>query len=632
MCGIAGIVDLDGAPIDRSLLDKMGESLRHRGPDAQGVFVDDRGAPSVGFVHRRLSIIDLSRRADQPIAGEDGSVCVMLNGEIYNFAQLRSELEKRHTFRSRGDTETIVHGYEEQGDDVVHRLDGMFAFALWDAGRRRVLLARDVFGKKPLYYAVAGRRLLFASEIKGILAAGFAAEPAVENLPEYLAFGYVPTPRTFFRGVCKLPPSCTLAVDRNGVGDPRPYWDLRFPPEGEAKPVSEGEAVEETSRLLVAAVKKRLVSDVPLGVLLSGGVDSSGVASIAAELAGGHVRTFCVGFEGDNLFDERPYAEAVARHIGSEHHSEVVHPDASALLETLIHHHDEPFGDSSALPTYLVAQAARRHVTVVLNGDGGDEAFAGYDRFQAALLAERTPQIAVGLGRLLFGAVPRGLGARHPLRRAQRFADKAARPFVERVFAWSTFSDRDDLRELGGDGLADPHVLLGSYRQTLRTLDASTPKASVLSRLLYLNARTYLLDDLLPKMDRMTMAHGLEARSPFLDRALFEYAALLPDAYKRRGRRGKIVLKKALAPRIPDTILRRPKQGFGVPLGRWFRTDLKELVADTLLGSPRFGAVIPPAPVRRLVALHQSGERDAGHQLWVLVTLELWLRRHSFSF
>ena len=221
MCGIAGIVDLDGAPIDLSLLDRMGESLRHRGPDAQGLFVDEQGAPSVGFVHRRLSIIDLSRRADQPIAGEDGSVCVMLNGEIYNFAQLRSELEKRHTFRSRGDTETIVHGYEEQGDDVVPRLDGMFAFALWDARRRRALLARDVFGKKPLYYAVAGRQLLFASEIKGILAAGFAARPAASNLPEYLAFGYVPTPRTFFRGVCKLPPSCTLAVDRNGVGDPR---------------------------------------------------------------------------------------------------------------------------------------------------------------------------------------------------------------------------------------------------------------------------------------------------------------------------------------------------------------------------------------------------------------------------
>lgn len=628
MCGIAGIVDLDGAPIPRELLAQMGASLRHRGPDAEGIFVDERHAPSVGFVHRRLSIIDLSRRADQPIAGEDGTVRAMLNGEIYNFAHLRSELEKRHTFSSRGDTETIVHGYEEEGDDVVSRLDGMFAFALWDARRRRVLLARDIFGKKPLYYAVAGRRLVFASEIKGILAAGVAPEPAIENLPEYLAFGYVPTPRTFFRGIRKLPPATTLAVDASAVGEPRRYWDLRFPAEGEAKAIGENEAIEATRSGLVSAVKKRLVSDVPLGILLSGGVDSSGVAAIAANLLPGRVKTFCIGFEDDSGFDERPYAQAVARHIGAEHHAEVVRPDAAALVETLVHHHDEPFGDSSALPTYLVAQVARRHVTVVLNGDGGDEVFAGYDRFYAALLAERVPAFAVGLARAALRPVRRGLPASHPLRRLQRFADKASRPFEERVFSWSTFSDTDDLEQLGGASLADPERLLSSFHEAFA---ACTPGASVLSRLLHLNARTYLLDDLLPKMDRMTMAHGLEARSPLLDRALFEFAASLPDNLKRRGRLGKVVLRKALAPWIPKAILNRPKRGFGVPLGRWFRTDLRTLVSDTLLDRPRFAGAIPPASVRRLVDQHQTAERDAGHQLWVLLTLELWLRRHGFA-
>ncbi len=638
MCGLAGIVDLDGAPIARSELSAMGASLCHRGPDAEGIFVDESAAPSVGFVHRRLAIIDLSRRADQPLASEDGAVRAMLNGEIYNFAQLRAALQARHVFASQGDTESVVHGYEEHGDAIFARLDGMFALALWDARRRRVLLARDPFGKKPLYVARSanGRRLFFGSEIKALLAAGVPVAAAAENLGEYLAFGYVPSPRTFFRGIEKLPPSSFTAIDAHGIEAPQRYWELRFPAQGEAAAMSEQEAIERTDALLVAAVRKRLVADVPLGILLSGGIDSSGVAAIAAAAArasgGPAVRTFCVGFE-DATFDERPYAAAVAQHIGADHHAELVKPDAAALIETLIAHHDEPFGDSSALPTYLVAQVARRHVTVALNGDGGDEAFAGYDRFYAALLAERLPAPAIALADRtlrLFGSGQ--LPNRHPLRQAQRFAAKASRPFLERYFAWSTFNDVADVAQLAGAATADPQRLLSSWRETLATLDAAQPRASVLSRLLYLNARTYLLDDLLPKMDRMTMAHGLEARSPFLDRDLFAFAASLPDRFKRSGREGKVVLRKALVDRLPPGILRRPKQGFGVPLGRWFREDLRELAHDTLLDRPRYRGLIPVDNVRRVLASHETRERDNGHALWILLTLELWLRRHGLSF
>jgi asparagine synthase (glutamine-hydrolysing) len=627
MCGIAGIVTFDGRDPDGGRLRAMGDCLRHRGPDAAGYHVDASAAPAAGLVHRRLSIIDLSPAADQPLPNEDGTVRVLLNGEIYNFQELRSGLASRHTFRSQGDTEVIAHLYEERGDDAVAALDGMFALALWDARARRLLLARDHFGKKPLYYWHDADRLVFGSEIKALLAAGVPVEMAEENLGEYLAFGYVPTPRTLFRGIRKLPPASLLVADASGVAEPRAYWDLRFPPAGEAAKVGLDEASGRVRELLTAAVRRRLVADVPLGLLLSGGVDSAAIAALMARLVPGKVRTFTVGFEGDAFFDERPYAESVARHVGTDHHASVVRPQAAELLETLVHHHDEPFGDSSALPTYLVAREARTRVTVALNGDGGDETFAGYDRFHAALLADRIPAPFAHALRLASRLVPEGASPHGTRRRLRRFADKAVLPFDERIFAWSSFFDLPALRALDGDHVVDRDRILSSYRQALERCAG----ASLLSRLLYLNARTYLLDDLLPKMDRMSMAHGLETRSPMLDRALIEYVAGLPDPLKRRGGRGKIVLKKAVADLLPPGIVARRKHGFGVPLGEWFRGELKGRAEALLLDRPRLARWLRPEAVRRLLAEHLSGRGDRGHQLWTLLTLELWLRQHRIG-
>jgi len=627
VCGLAGILTFDGAAVEHATLAAMGDSLRHRGPDAAGYHTEAVASPGIGLVHRRLSIIDLSTAADQPLPNEDGSVLVLLNGEIYNFRELRSGLAGRHSFRSHGDTEAIAHLYEDRGEDAVAALDGMFALVIWDARSRRLLLARDHFGKKPLYYWHDARRLVFGSEIKALLAAGVPAEMAEENLGEYLAFGYVPTPRTLFRGIHKLPPASLLVADAAGVGPARAYWDLRFPPAGEATPVRLRDAADRVRDLLFAAVRKRLVADVPLGLLLSGGVDSAAVAAIMARLVPGRVKTFTVGFEGDAFFDERPHARRVARDLDTEHHASVVRPEAGALLETLLDHHDEPFGDSSALPTYLVAREARAHVTVALNGDGGDETFAGYDRFHAALLADRIPSPLAHALRAAARLVPEGPSHHTRRRRLRRFADKAALPFDERIFAWTSFFDLPALRALDADHVADRDRVLSSYREALER----SAGASLLSRLLYLNARTYLLDDLLPKMDRMTMAHGLEARSPMLDRSLIEYVAGLPDRLKRRGGRGKIVLKKAVADMLPREILSRPKHGFGVPLGEWFRGELKTRVEALLLDRPRLARWLRPEAVRQMFTEHLSGRSDRGHQLWTLLTLELWLRKHRIG-
>ncbi|MET0556518.1 MAG: asparagine synthase (glutamine-hydrolyzing) [Vicinamibacteria bacterium] len=627
MCGIAGILSFSGAPIDEARLRRMAGAIAHRGPDAEGIWLDARGTPSVGLAQRRLSIIDLSHEADQPLANEDGSVVAVLNGEIYNFAELRRAQEGRHRFRSHGDTETIVHGYSDQGDRIVESLDGMFALALWDARRRRLLLARDPFGKKPLYYWSDGRELLFASEIKALFAGGAPAAFEASGLPEYLAFGYVPTPRTLYRDVFRVPPASTMAADAGGLAPARPYWDLQFPREGEARRVSLAEAAEGVRERLAAAVKKRLVADVPLGVLLSGGVDSAAVLAYATRAAGAPMRTFTLGFEGPSFYDERAAAAAMARHAGALHHEDVVRPQAASLLETLLHHHDEPFGDSSALPTYLVAKAAREHVTVVLNGDGGDETFAGYERVRAEQIAHRVPRPLRALLRAAVRALPRGRTSYGTLRRLHRFAEKSALPFLERTLAWHSFFEPQTLRDLGRDRAIDLEGVLASYRDVL----SRVPHASHLSRLLYLNVRAYLLDDLLPKMDRMSMAHGLEARSPFLDKELTTYAASLPDAYKRRGAVGKVVLKEALRGLVPDDVLTRPKQGFGLPLGEWFRGELAPLVADTLLDRPRLAAHLRADTVRRLYDEHRSGRADRGHALWTLLVLELWLRKHGFE-
>lgn len=624
MCGIAGLLSKDPSFTRATATgEAMAFTLRHRGPDDSGVMVARHGSGAVALAHRRLSIIDLSPAGHQPMPNEDGRVQCVLNGEIYNFESLRALLTGRHAFRSRTDTEVIVHGYEEWGESVTEKLDGMFAIALWDARKEQLLLARDRFGKKPLFWARDDRGFYFASEIKAILAAGFKAEMAEEALPEYLALGYVPTPRTMFRSVYSLPPGSYAVVDATLSCNPQTYWDWPMPGRSgsafRGTPEEAGRGIETT---LSEAVRKRLVSDVPLGVLLSGGVDSTAVALHAQKLSASPIRTFTVGFQGDPEHDERPFAKLVAQTLGTTHTESILDAQATpTLIDTLLHHHDEPFGDSSALPTYLVSAEARRHVTVVLNGDGGDEIFAGYPRFGAALFASRIPQPVRVAGSGLIQALTFG-GRFFP--GAARFARKAALSAPESLFEWCSWFDRDQIGRLVGRTGMDRDPAASYFAAFNRSEGAET-----LNRLLYTNARTYLLDDLIPKMDRMTMAHGLEARSPFLDTDLAVLAASMPDHYKWRGRAGKRLLKASVAPHFPPGFLDRKKQGFAVPLDRWFRDELRPFMEDTIGPGSRLRQHLNGPEIDTLMKDHLGGHQDHGSRLWTLLTLQLWLEKYA---
>jgi len=606
----------------------MAETLAHRGPDAGGTHLDGR----VALAHRRLSIIDLSHAADQPIANEDGSVLLVFNGEIYNFRELRRELEGRHRFRSNGDGEAIVHLYEERGDDAVAMLDGMFAFALWDARRRRLLLARDRSGKKPLFYHDGPRLFAFASEVKALL-----KNPAVPHLrdesalPLYLTYGYVPTPGTFYRNIRSVPPGHRLAATEAGIEGPTPYWRPRF----RNGAVADDREAEETFRtLLTAAVRRRLISDVPLGAFLSGGLDSSSVVALMAEQASGRVKTFTIGFAGGKDYDEREHARAVADRFGTEHTEFVVEPKALDLVDRLVWHHDGPFGDSSAIPTYLLCELTRRHVTVALNGDGGDEVFGGYLRFYGGALSEPVPRGLFRLAAVAIGLLPEPGDRRHPLRFAKRFAEAGSLPLAERYLRWNGYFT-SGLPELLRPELR-PHAasprLLESYAGPLERARWSAPagRASTLSRLLQLNFETYLLDDLNVKMDRMSMAHGLETRSPFLDTALVEFGASLPDRLRMHLGTGKVLLRRAMKDTLPPSILSRGKRGFGVPLGAWFRGELADSVKERLLDarSPIY-EYLEPEPVAAIVRRHGAAAADLSAQIWALLTLESWLRQES---
>ena len=622
MCGFCGIIDTGGAPVQSSLA-PMADALRHRGPDAYGAFEDHGAAPSLALGHRRLSIIDLSEAANQPLSNGAGTIWAALNGEIYNFQDLRRQLEPKYEFRTNGDTEVIIHGYSEWGEEVVARLDGMFAFALWDGARRRLLLARDRFGKKPLYWHQHGQRVFFGSEIKALLAAGVVAEMEPQNLPEFLALGYVPGPRTLFKGIESFPPASFVVIDQAGVGTLREYWRWTFPRAGHALSMPREEARAQVLALLEAAVKRRLVSDVPLGVLLSGGVDSSAVAVLAQRHTPGRLRTFTVGFSSDSRYDERPYAATVAKMLDTDHHETLVEARAAELLDELVHHYDQPFGDSSALPTYLVAREARRHVTVVLNGDGGDEVFAGYQSFRAALLAAKLGGAGLGLAQAV-STLLRAIGFRGGrLQQAARFLEKARRGKESSFLAWSSFMDETEVRRFAPQWF-DASRLLTSYHHAF----SQQPASSLLSQLLYVNSRTYLLDNLLPKMDRMAMAHGLEARSPFLDTALAEFVASLPDDFKRQGAQGKVILREGLAPLFPAAFLDRKKQGFGVPIHSWFRSELKDMAIELLGSGARLFRYLDKATITAVLEDHLSEKVDRGDRLWSLLTLELWLRRH----
>lgn len=625
MCGITGWANLDSrtSPPDgaRELLHSMCERMVHRGPDSEGLLV----SAGVALGMRRLAIIDLIS-GEQPVYNEDQSVAVVLNGEIYNYRELRAELERRgHSFRSQSDTEVLPHLYEEFGDAMVERLNGMFAFALWDSRRRRLLLARDRFGEKPLYWGVFENTLLFASEPKVLL-----AHPAVKTslnlqaLRQYISFDYVPAPLSIYKDINKLPASHTLTLE-DGRIETNCYWRLSY--KTTQPPPSEAEAAEHLRELLAESVRMRLVSDVPLGVLLSGGVDSSTIAALAVEASSEPVKTFSISF-AESSFDESSYARAVAKFLGTDHHEERLSADLAAnLVGEIGSWMDEPFSDSSLVPTYLLSRFTRKHVTVALGGDGGDELFAGYPMYRGHRLAEiytRVPGfLRNGLIEPLVRALPvktKNLSFDY---KALRFITGAKYDQVTRHHVWFGSFTPDEQQELLTDearGDSDGDV----YRDARRML-SECDSTDVVEQMQSLDTRLYLAEDILTKVDRASMAVSLEVRAPFLDQRVAEFAASLPASYKLRGRQTKYILKRAIADSLPSFVTRRGKKGFGVPVAEWLKGKLRPLARDLL--SPervRRAGVFNPEYVTRLQDEHERGMANHRKLLWTLLMFELW--------
>jgi asparagine synthase (glutamine-hydrolysing) len=624
MCGIAGIAHIDPAyPVDQHLLRRMTTVMSHRGPDAGGLHIGH----GMALGHRRLSIIDLST-GDQPIFNEDRSIAVVFNGEIYNFHELRPRLQARgHRFATLSDTEVIVHAYEEVGPDCVSWLRGMFAFALWDERRRRLLLARDRVGKKPLYYTHDSERIAFASELKGLLQDG-ALKRAVtaEALQQYFALGAVQAPTTIFQSVAQLPPAHYLVWEQ-GEARLHEYWDV---PLGGAVPRSEAQALEEFAEVLDQAVRVRLISDVPLGAFLSGGVDSTAVVESMARLSDVPVVTTSVGF-AERRFSELPHARSVAAALGTDHHEVMVEPHAADIVPTLVWHLDEPFADSSALPTYYVSKAARERVTVALSGDGGDEIFAGYQRRYGLNRWERR------LRRLLPNWARRGLvkpvGRMYPKAdwlprplRARYFLQNLGTTFERAYFADLSLFREEDQRNLlvpelhGAAPGREPFTAFARHFERARGLDP-------LGQLLYVDLKTWLVNDILVKVDRMSMACSLEVRAPLLDHKVIEFAATVSPDLKYRGSESKYLLKRHLDGRVPRSALYRPKQGFEIPLAAWLRGELRPLAEDLLFSSRAVGrGYLVTRELHAMWQRHQRGVRDHAAQLWALLVLELWHR------
>ncbi len=631
MCGIAGIHSLEGGlPIDRGLLEAMNRVITHRGPDGEG-FYEDPGR--VGLAMRRLAIIDLAGGA-QPIANEDESVWVVFNGEIYNFQALRRELEGRgHRFRTRCDTEVIVHAYEEYGVDCVAHLRGMFAFAVWDAPRGRLLLARDRVGIKQLFYTVADGQLLWGSELKCLL-----QHPAVERrlspaaLNHFLTFLYVPAPLTIFQDLQELEAGHVLVAE-NGACEVRKYWDLRYD-------VDETRTPDETAEGLRAhledAVRVRLMSDVPLGAFLSGGIDSASVVALMAAHSSEPVRTFSIGYEdGGELYDERPAAREIAERYATQHREFVVRPDLTEVVPHLVRAFDQPFADSSAIPNWYLSELTRRHVTVALSGLGGDEVAAGYERYRGALLGNhlrRLPRwLRQGVLAPLVDRLPDSRRGGQWTGRAKRFVHGLDLEFDARYFALiSTFGTalRQDLLSPG----MREQVTLDEPGDLCRRSMNGVADAAPLNRALFCDLKLYLPGDLLTLSDRISMAHSLEVRVPFLDHHVLEYAATIPPALKLRGLERKHILKRAVADLLPPHILNRRKMGFSVPLPEWFRGELRPFLEDVLSRTAVQQAGVFEYPVvRRLLDDHFARRANYVNHIWGLLTFMLWHREYLGS-
>jgi asparagine synthase (glutamine-hydrolysing) len=626
MCGITGIFETrEKRDVARDVLARMNESQRHRGPDEGSYHVE----PGVGLGHRRLSIIDVAT-GQQPLFNEDGSVVVIFNGEIYNYQDLIPELiALGHVFHTRSDTEVIVHGWEAWGEACVERFRGMFAFALWDRNRETLFLARDRLGVKPLFYAfLPDGKLIFGSELKSLLAhGGLVRDIDPQAVEEYFALGYVPEPRTIFAGAAKLPPAHTLMI-RRGVpaSAPKEYWDVRFTLDN---PVSAADANEELVARLRESVKLRMISEVPLGAFLSGGVDSSAVVAMMAEVSPGPVNTCSIAFS-EAAFDESAWARRVADRYSTRHFVDRVESDDFDLIDDLARIYDEPYADSSAIPTYRVCGLARKHVTVALSGDGGDENFGGYRRYRLHVAEERLRSaVSHSLRRPIFGllgrAYPKADWAPRMLRAKSTF-EALARTSVDAYFHGVSILRDDMRRELFSNAfkarLAGYNAVSVFQRHAQRANDQDP-----LALVQYLDLKTYLVGDINTKVDRASMAHSLEVREPLMDHPLVEWLASLPSDFKLKGNEGKHLLKSAMEPYLPEEVLYRTKQGFAVPLARWFRGPLRQRVQDAILG-PRLAAtgIFNGSYLRHLVDSHASGVRDYSAPLWTLLMFDAFLK------
>ena len=622
MCGIVGLVRNDGKPVDRDLLARMNDAIRHRGPDDDGFYLNG----PVGLGMRRLAIIDL-KSGQQPIHNQDGTTWIVFNGEIYNYLELRQQLEKLgHTFYTNSDTEAIVHAYDQYGSNCPKYLRGMFAFAIWDERTQELFLTRDRVGKKPVLYAEVNGQLVFGSEFTALLQhPDISREIQPEAIDAYLSFMCVPAPLTAYRSIRKLEPGHWLRWRKGEITIER-YWQPDF---SQKLDISEEEAGERAIEILRDSVKVRLMSEVPLGAFLSGGIDSSAVVALMAQESNEKVKTFSIGFEEQD-FSELHHARRVAEWVGADHHEFIVRPDAIEILPLLVEHYGEPYADSSAVPTYYVARETRKHVTVALNGDGGDESFAGYERYAAMQLAEnyrKVPEFVRKSVKVGVGLIPTSELGRSRLRSGKRFLEAASLPKVDRYLRWMSIFDTTAKSSLYSDAFKS-ETTSGYAKSLLEPWFVRANGSGFVDASLLADLMTYLPNDLLVKVDIATMAVSLEARSPFLDHHVIEFAASLPEKFKLRGLTTKYLLKKVLRKLLPSENLDRRKMGFGVPIGHWFRGKMQPFLREVVLSEKALNrGLFRPETVRQLVDQHTEGKRDYSHQLWTLLMLELWFQR-----
>ncbi len=627
MCGICGIVNSDkDRPVALEEIQRMCRAMIHRGPDDEGTWING----NVGLGMRRLSIIDLVT-GNQPIANEDGSIWIVCNGEIYNHEELRRDLEDRgHVFRTRSDVESILHAYEEYGAECSRLLNGMFAFALWDSNKKLLVLSRDRMGKKPLYYFADDNQFLWGSELKTLLQASRVPRRIDFNaLDHFLTFEYIPGPLTIFKDIKKVLPGHTLVLEKGSIRI-RPYWSLKRNDEDLALP----ELKERIRDLLQDAVRIRLMSDVPLGAFLSGGIDSSIIVALMAQVMDRPVKTFSIGFE-ESTYNELDYTRIVAKRFNTDHHEFIIKPDAVALTEKLLGFMDEPMGDFSIFPTYLVSKMAREYVTVALSGDGGDELFAGYDTYIADRIAtgfERVPGfIRKGVIGNVVDRLPPSTKKKGLVNRSKRFIEGTLLPKQLRHARWMVFLQPNEKDLLYGEGLKESLSGSDSYRFLFNYFDDARryDPEDALNQQLFVDLKTYLVDDILVKVDRMSMAESLEARAPYLDYRFVELIASLPGRFKLKGMKTKWILKQALKDLIPREILARGKEGFSIPIKNWLQKELKPMMMDVL--SPeqiRGGGFFNSGYVERLKSEHLNGSHNHSHRLWALMVFEIWKEKY----